>query len=128
MTNRRAGKKDPFMETGKIGEFWATTAQLVKAFGSPTICNDHIPGGYMRQTLYEWRLRTRYGPLCVYDYKEWEYPNFASDKLICWQVGGRCEAYTSRIEHPGLKWLHEQLGVPVKDDRPWCYRPAVVAA
>lgn len=115
-------KSDPFVGGGKIGEFSATTTQVVKAFGYPTFCNDDIPGGGMeRQSLFEWRLRTIFGPVMIYDYKEWEDPDFPEDKVICWQVGSRVGSYSDRVNHPALRWIEQQLGVPVVDKRLWCH-------
>ena len=123
MTTRSTGNKNLLAGTSKIGEFWATKAQLVAALGNPTICNSDIPGGVKRQILYEWRLRTGGGPLAIYDYKEWEDPDFADDKLICWQVGGRAEAYLTRREHRALRLLSDRLGVTVTDTRTRLQRP-----
>ena len=123
MTTRSTGNKNLLAGTSKIGEFWATKAQLVAALGNPTICNSDIPGGVKRSTLYEWQLRTGGGPLAIYDYKEWEDPDFADDKLICWHVGGRAKAYLTRREHRGLRLLSDRLGVTVTDTRPLHKRP-----
>lgn len=125
MVTRSKYKKDPFMETSKIGEFTATTQQIVSALGYPTICNDHIPGGYMRYTLFEWRIRTPFGPVTIYDHKEWEDPDFAEDKLISWQVGARHKSYKDRTDHPVLKWVEQRLGVTTADTRYWIRRSRI---
>ena len=116
MTARKK-KKSLGFGTSKIGEVRATTKQLVKALGYPTKCNDHIPGGWYRQTLYEWQLKTPVGPITIYDFKEWDDPDFAEDKVITWHVGGRKDSFAARQIHPVNQWLADAIGVDVLDTR-----------
>ena len=119
--NMRRKQEDPFFGCSRIGQIQTTEAHLESCFGWPTICNSHIPGGYKRETLYEWRILTPVGPLAIYDYKEWEDPDFADDKLICWSVAGRASSYTNRRIHPINKWVAQQTGLIVTDTRPACW-------
>ena len=114
---------DPFMGTSRIGQFESSKAYLASRLGEPTICNADIPSSMGRQTLYTWAFRTAYGPVMIYDYKEWEDPDFADDKVITWQVGGRAESYRSRRVHPINQWVSDRIGLAVSDRRPPCYRP-----
>lgn len=123
-SNRRRKQQNPMWGTSRIGQFQASYSHLKSCLGSPTVCNSDIPGGYMRQTLYEWEMRTPAGPVRIYDYKEWEDPDFADDKVIDWNVGGRHGSYTSRQIHPANKWVADQTGLPVVDMRTPHYRPA----
>ena len=111
---KRIKKTDPFSDTSKIGEVTATTTQLVKALGYPLFCNDDIPGGFRRQTLYEWQLRTPVGPITVYDWKEWEDPDFAEDKVITWCIGGRANSYKNQPVHPALTFIKKKVGCNVR--------------
>ena len=113
----------PFMETSLIGQFESSKAYLASRLGEPTICNDHIPSSMLRQSLYTWAIRTAYGPVMIYDYKEWEDPDFADDKVITWQVGGRSKSYTARRAHPINQWVSDRIGLAVSDRRPTRHRP-----
>ncbi|MDA9661376.1 hypothetical protein N9T35_00100 [bacterium] len=107
-------KTNPFGGTSKIGEIRATTTQLVQALGYPTFSNDDIPGGFDRDTLYEWALRTSVGPITIYDWKEWEDPDFAEDKVITWQIGGRAHSYKRKPVHPALTFIKKATGFNVQ--------------
>ena len=120
--NRR-NNWNPFWGTSKIGQIKTSKAHLVECLGEPTLCNDHIPGGFFRQTLYTWQFRTASGPVEIYDYKEWEDPDFADNKVITWSVAGRSHKYTAREVHPINKWVADRTGLPVEDTRPHCWRP-----
>jgi hypothetical protein len=124
--NRRRQQQSPVFGWGTsgIGQIQTSYSHLKSCLGQPTICNRDIPGGYMRQTLYEWEIRTPVGPVTIYDYKEWEDPDFADEKVIAWNVGGRSEKYTRRQVHPVNKWVADQTGLPVLDRRPPHCRPA----
>jgi hypothetical protein len=126
--NRRRKQQNPFWGTSKIGEIQTSYSHLKSCLGLPTVCNRHLPGGFTRQTLYRWEMRTAAGPVSIYDYKEWEDPDFADDKVIAWGVCGRHEKYTSRQVHPVNKWVADQTSLPVVDMRTPHYRPASAIA
>jgi len=119
--NRRRKQQGPFMGCSKIGQIQTSKAHLVSCLGEPTVCNSHIPGGFYRQTLYRWEFLTPVGPLAIYDYKEWDDPDFADDKVICWSVSGRVRSYRNRPIHPVNKWVAEQTRLTVTDERPACW-------
>jgi hypothetical protein len=95
----------------------------VSCLGEPTRCNSDIPAELLRQSLYVWEIRTPSGPVSIYDYKEWEDPDFADEKVITWSVAGRSDSFTSRMVHPVNGWVAKQTGLSVTDCRPFHHRP-----
>lgn len=122
--NRRRKQQNPMWGTSRIGQIQTSYSHLKSCLGDPTVCNSSIPGGYMRQTLYRWEMHTPAGPVSIYDYKEWEDPDFADDKVIEWNIGGRHDKYTHRQDHPVNKWVADQTGLHVVDMRTPHYLPA----
>ena len=106
-------KTDPFAGTSLLGELTATKAQITAALGEPTYCYADQPADWLRKSIYVWDLRTQFGPISIYDWKE-EDQDFGDDDLIVWSIGGRANSYKNLRVHPALTFIRKEVGCNVR--------------